>query len=156
MGLRSLDKQYFGLSVFLYGGFDKRLLCFKFDGHVRKVAGNEVHCKIFCVLAWKCFAVEKSRGGGEGNGNTFVETCSHASLFCQCIRHSGIITCVSVVWSSAGSRHILQIFFFYFLIDGDAATVECKMIFMYLLPRNRGRREEGAFAIKEKSEQDCF
>lgn len=46
--------------------------------------------------------------------------------------------------------------FFILLIDGDAATVECKMIFMYLSPRKTGRCEEGAFVIREKSEQDCF
>lgn len=31
---------------------------------------------------------------------------------------------------------------FYFLIDGDAATVKCKMIFMYLLPRKKKKREQ--------------
>lgn len=30
---------------------------------------------------------------------------------------------------------------FYFLIDGDAATVMCKMIFMYLLPRKERKNK---------------
>lgn len=50
----------------------------------------------------------------------------------------------------------------YFLTDGDAATVMCKMIFMYLLPRkgkkkkNQERRERKLCLIRLKSEQDCF
>lgn len=41
---------------------------------------------------------------------------------------------------------------FYFLIDGDAATVMCKMIFMYLLPRKekktKQQRRERTFSDK--------
>ena len=82
---------------------------------------------------------------GKRNINTFTWACTRAfppfSL-------SGTVESLHVfLFFGALQGHDISFrLTFYFLIDGDAATVKCKMIFMYLLPRkgkkkNKGERE---------------